>query len=58
MGLILTNINTFALTHHSILIFLVHDLQTEEERAEETRFRSEQEARKTTSEMRVMLRKK
>ena len=31
---------------------------TEEERAEETRFRQEQEARKTTSDMRVLLRKK
>ena len=36
----------------------IWELKTEEERAEETRFRREQEARKTTSDMRVLLRKK
>ena len=36
----------------------IWELMTEEERAEETRFRREQEARKTTSDMRVLLRKK
>ena len=36
----------------------IWELRTAAERAEETRFRREQEARKTTSDMRVLLRKK
>jgi hypothetical protein len=35
----------------------IWELMTEEERAEETRFRREQDARKKNSEMRVMMRK-